>query len=160
IQVYGMTQHRNLFTSRQLVALTTFSDLLQDVHQRVLSDATTADLTGDTQPLHARGCGALAYADAVTTYLAIVADKGADYWSALCSWHNGRDAISHTFTKQALQMVWDLAEANPFSESSGNFTGAVNWVAKVVEGASGNTVGYVNQRDATTLVKGVAQPLI
>jgi putative DNA methylase len=160
LPMYGMYTWGDAFTPRQLVALTTFSDLIQEVRQRVLSDAMTTDLTGDTRPLHAGGCGALAYADAVTTYLAIIADKGVDYWSALCSWHNGRDTISHTFTKQALQMVWDLAEANPFSESSGNFTGAVNWAVKVVEATPSQTVGYVNQRDATMSVNGVAQPLI
>lgn len=160
IQNYGMTQHRDLFTSRQLVALTTFSDLVQEVRQRVLADAVTAGLPDDARPLHVGGHGAQAYADAVTTYLAIAVDKGADYWSSICSWHSGRDTIRNTFARQAIPMVWDFAEANPLSDSTGNFQGAIDWVAEVIAETPSETPGNVTQRDATASMNGVAQPMI
>ncbi len=160
VQLYGMMKHRDLFTPRQLVALTTFSDLVQEVREKVLTDASAAGLSEDGISVSDCGTVANAYAEAVATYLAIALDKGADYWSSLCSWHNGRDTLGHTFTKQALPMIWDFAEANPFSSSSGNYQGAIEWVAGVIEVSSCNAPGEAKQRDATTSINGVSHPLI
>ncbi len=160
VQLYGMTKHRDLFTPRQLVALTTFSDLVQETRDKVLSDARNTGMSFDNLSLNDGGVGATAYAEAVATYLAIALDKGADYWSSLCSWHTGGDKITHLFARQAIPMVWDFAEANPFSSSSGNFLGAIGWVAEVVGASSCNAPGEAKQRDATTTVNGVAHPLI
>jgi len=160
VQLYGMIKHRDLFTPRQLVALTTFSDLVQEARDKVLSDTNAMSLPVDGVSLNNDDNRTSAYADAVATYLAIALDKGADYWSSICSWHNGRDTIGHTFTRQALPMVWDFAEANPFSTSSGNYQGAVNWVAEVINESSCNATGEARQRDATTTVDGLAYPLI
>ena len=157
---YGLDTFDKLFTSRQLVALTTFSDLVQKVRQRVLADASLAHLPDDQRPLHAGGCGPLAYADAVATYMAIVVDRLADRNSAICSWDVSRDSTRNTFARQAIPMMWDFAEANPLSESTGNIQGAVDWVAEVIEAVPCRTVGYVNQRDAAASVNGVAQPII
>ena len=87
----------DLFTPRQLAALTTFSDLLLEVWKRVLDDARSAGISDDSRPLRDGGSGATAYADAVLTYLAFAVDKCADYWSTICIWHNSREQISHTF---------------------------------------------------------------
>ena len=158
---YGMRTFSELFTLRQLVALTTFSDLVQEAREKVLADAQQAGIPVDGISLNDGGTGANAYADAVATYLAIALDKGADYWSTICSWHTGRDTIGHTFTKQAIQMVWDFAEANPLSDSSGNYRGAVDWVAEVIKLSPCNAPpGEAKQRDATTAINGVAHPLI
>jgi putative DNA methylase len=156
---FGINTYDQIFTSRQLVALTTCSDLIQEVQQHVLADATGANFPADSRPLHTGGCGALAYADAVATYLAIAFDKGADYWSALCSWHTGWNIISHMFTRQALPMVY-FAEANPLSESSGNVTGTAKWVAEVITAVPCDMPGHANQRDAAASVNGVVQPLV
>ena len=63
-------------------------------------------------------------------------DRLADYSSAICSWHNGREVIGHTFARFALPIVWDYTEVNPLSDSSGNFLGAVEWVSRFVNHAS------------------------
>jgi putative DNA methylase len=160
VQLYGMVKHRDLFTSRQLVALTTYSNLVKETREKALNDASAAGLSADAVSFNESGTGANAYADAVATYLSIAIDKGADYWSSICSWHNGRDTIGHTFTKQALPMVWDFAEANPFSESTGNFFGAIHWVAEVVESSVSNVKGVARQCDATTSINEFAQTLI
>lgn len=163
VQVYGMTQHRDLFTSRQLLALTTFSDLVQHVRQRVLTDAIMAGLPNDDQALHAGGQGALAYADAVATYMALAVDRSADFWSTIATWspQPKNELVSHTFTRQALPMTWDFAEANPFSESGGNFEGNLGFIVKVIQSSPSNTLlGQANQRDATTAMNSIVQPLI
>ena len=158
--LFGMFKYGDIFTSRQLVALTTFSDLVQEAREKVLADASVAGLRLDSVSLNDGGTGAIAYADAVATYLAIALDKGADYRSSICSWHAGRDTIRNTFARQAIPMIWDFAEANPFSESSGNFHGAIDWVAEVIEVSSCNAAGEVKQRDATTTINCVTHPLI
>ncbi len=79
------------------------------------------------------GRGASAYADALAAYLAIAVDKGADYWSYyMFMAYMEEIRMRNTFARQAISMVWDFAEANPMSASTGNFNGAIDWVAEVV----------------------------
>ena len=102
-----------------------------------------------------------AYADAVVTYLAFAIDKGADYWSSFCSWvPNG--FIRSTFARQAIAMVWDYAECNPFSHSTGNWLACVNWVSRFISKNSGPQVptGYAIQKDASDILLDVQTPLI
>src|SRR3989441_373927 len=160
VQLYGMVKHRDLFTSRQLVALTIFSDLVQETKSKVLNDANIAGLTLDGISLNDGGSGANAYADAVATYLAIAVDRLADRNSTICSWDVSRDSTRNSFARQAIPMVWDFAEANPFSESTGNFQGTIDWVAEVIKLSPCNVAGEVKQRDATTTINGIAHPLI
>lgn len=174
--LYGMNAYGDIFTSRQLVALTTFSDLIQEVHQRVLCDAQRIDFPGDGKPLYKHGSGALAYADSITTYLAIVLDRCADYWSSVCSWHTSGEKMRDTFALQAIPMMWDFAEANPFSSSTGSWLNAMNWVAKVIAvspceqsgescmeelaAAIPHNPNEVYQRDATESINGIPCALI
>ncbi len=148
--LYGLNNFGDLFTPRQLVALTTFSDLVGEARTKIMADAVAAGMVDDNLPLNDDGMGATAYADAVATYLAFAVDKGSDYWNNICTWHISRETIGHLFTKQAIPMAWDFAEANPLGSSTGNFNGAINWVAAVVDNSSCNAKGYVKQIDATT----------
>ncbi len=160
VQLYGMVKHRDLFTSRQLVALTTFSDLVQEAREKVLVDAQQAGIPVDSISLNDGGTGANAYADAVATYLAIAVDRLADRNSTICSWDVTRDSTRNTFARQAIPMIWDFAEANPFSDSTGNFQGTIDWVTEVIGLSSYNAPGEAKQRDAMTAINGVAHPLI
>ena len=146
--IYGLDIFGKLFTPRQLATLTTFSNLIQEVKNKILFDTKLTNF----QPKEA-------YADAVATYLAIALDKGSDYWSSLCSWHAGRDTIRNTFARQAIPMVWDFAEANPLSESTGNFLGAIDWVVQVVQQSPCSSPGEASQCDAT-MVSSMKQLLI
>ncbi|HVU48722.1 MAG TPA: hypothetical protein VHD85_21525 [Terracidiphilus sp.] len=129
--VYGMNEYGDIFTPRQLVALTTFCELINDVRTSVLQDAitkSTGSNDNDSQTLADRGGrGPAAYADAVVTYLALAIDRLANYASTLCTWHSGvkYETLTSTFGRQALPMTWDFAEGNPFSASSGNFDAQV-----------------------------------
>ena len=145
---YGLTEWGHLFTDRQLVALNTFSDLVAEVRDVVERDALDAGRTDDGHRFRDGGSGAAAYADAVLTYLAFGVDKCADYWSTICTWHNSKELIRNTFARQAIPMTWDFAEANPFSQSTGNWSGMVDWMAKVVEQLPATQPGVVAQRDA------------
>jgi putative DNA methylase len=146
--LYGLKTYGDLFTPRQLVALTTFSDLVQETRERVKRDALAAGWAEDGKLLAAGGTGAIAYADAVGVYLAFAVDKGANYWSSLCSWHSGRDTVTSTFGRQALPMVWDFAEANPFSESSGNYLAGIDQAERQLLTAPGTANGRAEQADA------------
>ena len=113
--LYGMYNFSDLFTHRQLVALTTFSDLLDEVHKKIITDAKKSGIfSTDLHRLDEGGTGSRAYADAVKMYLTFACDKSADYWSSLCSWHTSGEKIRNTFGRQTLAMVWDYAETNPF----------------------------------------------
>src|SRR3989441_10664734 len=81
VQLYGMVKHRDLFTPRQLVALTTFSDLVREVREKVLSDASFAGLPTDDVSLNSGGTGADAYADTVATYIGLGVSKMTEYKS-------------------------------------------------------------------------------
>lgn len=129
---YGFTHWHELFTHRQLVALTTFSDLVQEARERIKADAIKAGLPDDNQPLAKVGAGATAYADAVGVYLAFGINKLADRGSTICGWDNTRDSLRNTFGRQAIPMVWDFAEANPLSDSAGSYNNAIDQGAKVV----------------------------
>ncbi|GHO88026.1 DUF1156 domain-containing protein [Dictyobacter formicarum] len=149
---YGIRSFGDLFSQRQLVALTTFSDLVQDVREKILADARLATfLKEDEQKF---------YADAVVTYLALAVDRLADRNSTICSWDVSRDSTRNTFARQAIPMVWDFAEANPFSDSTGNFLGAIDWIAETVKLLPCSLQGEAKQRDATTSANGIHNPLI
>ena len=145
-RIYGFDDFADLFTPRQLVALTTFSDIVADARTQIQSDALAAGLIGDDVPLRQSGAGAQAYAEAVSVYLAFAVDRGANYWSSLTIW---ADFIVQTFGRQALPMIWDFSEANPFSNSTGNWTGAVTWIEKCLrEAVPAFCPGFAEQGDA------------
>ncbi|NCB76908.1 MAG: DUF1156 domain-containing protein [Negativicutes bacterium] len=148
---YGMTRFSELFTSRQLTALSTFADLVPEAIELVRRDALAAGWGDDDMGLDDGGCGATAYAQAIGVYLAFVVDKMSDSHSALTSWTAQRDTLRNTFARQALPMVWDFAEANPFSGSAGNLYSALSWVEKAIS-LFPTGIGHACQQDAQTQV--------
>lgn len=138
VQNYGMTEWADLFSSRQTLALTTFSDLIsgqedQTVVQKATQDAIKAGKINDNIPLAEGGCGARAYGEAIGLYMSFIVDKCADYWSTICTWHNSGLKIGHTFGRQAIPMAWDYCEANPFSSASGCWKNMVDWVSDAIK---------------------------
>lgn len=129
LPMYGMPTWGDAFTKRQLMALTTFSDLVGEAIAKCRADAVKAGLPDDGKGLDAGGLGAQAYAEAVGVYLSFSIGRCSNYWSALTPWSG--DFIVQTFGRQAIPMVWDHAEANPFSDSTGNWSGAIEWITKV-----------------------------
>lgn len=145
---YGMTYFSDLFTNRQLTALTTFSELVSEAQKQAEADAIAAGLPNDHIALSEGGTGARAYGEAVGVFLAFVIDKMTDYHSSICSWHSSKELIRNTFGRQAIPMVWDYAEANPFSDSAGCFDNMLEWVFKSSSLFPATANGDVRQFDA------------
>ena len=147
---YGLKLYQDLFTPRQLVALTTFSDLVGEARARVERDAIVAGLPDDSTPLRDGGTGATAYAEAVGVYLGIGIDRLADRSSTICGWDSTRDCIRNTFGRQAIPMTWDYAEGNVFSNSTGNFTSLLEWIEKFLVEVPATLYGSSSQMDASS----------
>ena len=127
---YGMSSYGDLFTPRQLTALNTFSDLVQEAGAKAIEDAKDAGMPDDGLRLAEGGRGATAYGDAIAVYLAFVIDKLADRGSTICSWDVGCAKLRNTFGRQAIPMTWDYAEGNFYSDSTGSFKSMLTWVVK------------------------------
>jgi len=149
---YGLDTFDKLFTTRQLVALTTFSDLVHEARTRTLEDAKRTDLPVDSRPLAERGMGPQAYADAVASYLAFAVDKMTDTNSTLCTWQIDPPRLRATFGRQALPMTWDIAEANPFADAAGDYQRAYGSLCEVLDELISGPVGQVQQLDAAAAV--------
>ena len=147
---YGLNTFGDLFTPRQLVALTTFSDLVQEAREKAIANAKSADLPDDGRGLSQGGSGATAYGEAVAVYLLFAINKGANLWSTITSWMSDRGAFRETFARQAIPMVWDFAEANPFSSSGGNLLTAIDKGRMAIEYLPSQSGGHVIQQDAAT----------
>ena len=145
---FGMDHYEDLFTPRQLTALTTFSALVAEAQLKAEADAVAAGMADDHLPLRNGGQGARAYGEAVGVYLAFVIDRLADRGSSICSWDSSREGLRNTFGRQAIPMVWDYAEANPFSNSSGCFDNMVEWVTKCILEFPASQTADVGQFDA------------
>ncbi len=148
IGLYGLTTWDKLFTPRQLVALTTFSDLVGEAIEKCRLDAINAGIPDDGVGLDVGGTGATAYAQAVGVYLGFAVDKCADYWSSICGWISSIGAMRSTFARQAIPMTWDYAEVNVFSDSTGNWIAMVDWTWKALSTVPANASGFANQKDA------------
>ncbi len=148
--LYGITHYYHLFTSRQLVALTTFSDLVVEAREKIHQDALAAGMRDDSKSLDANGTGITAYAEAVSVYLAFAMDKSSDYWSSICTWHSSKELIRNTFGRQAIPMAWDFAETNPLSDSTGNMNSGFEWAEKAIRYFPSLVQGVASQADAQT----------
>lgn len=149
VRIYGFDEWADLFTHRQLAALTTLSDLVAQTRERILADALAGGLAEGLR-LESGGVDASAYADSVATYLALGVSRTSDRLSGMSSWDSSRESIRNTFGRQAIPMAWDFAEVNPFSESSGNFLGQLEWTAEVVERVPAMPFAEVRQADAAS----------
>jgi len=148
---YGLDCWYKLFTNRQLVALNTFCDLVQEVKNKAEQDAQNAGMSNDGIALSEGGSGARAYGEAISVYLSFVIDKCTDYWSSICSWDSSRESMRNTFGRQAIPMTWDYAECNPLCASTGNWLVMVDWVYKTVFFSTPfSGEGIASQADAQT----------
>lgn len=137
VQVYGMTRHRDLFTPRQLVLLTTFSQLVFEARQQAITDGAETD-----------------YANAIATYLALTTSRLANTHCALALWSPSRDQSKNVFSRQALAMAWDYAEVNPFAGAAGDFAETSASMAESIAMCPAEPSAIVNQLDATGAASG------
>ena len=141
---YGITEWRELFTQRQLVTLGTLSDLMPEVRTQMLEDKAHE-----------------IYASTIHTYLALAIGKQADICSSFARWQNSGDKAAGVFGRQAIPMVWDFAESNPFSKSTGNWMFQIEMIANTVQRLPTHVnSGIVHQADATTTIHAARGPVI
>ena len=146
---YGLSTWGDLFTPRQLVALTTFSDLVTEATEQVRRDAVAAGLPDDECPLRDGGTGATAYAEAVAVYLALLINQVANHSSSICGWNNVNTQMRSVFARQAIPMVWDYAESNLFCESSGSYANLFERQLKGFEALGNGQSGTASQVDVS-----------
>tara|TARA_R110001583_G_scaffold195405_1_gene372883 strand:- start:6693 stop:9632 length:2940 start_codon:yes stop_codon:yes gene_type:complete len=128
-QLYGLNEYGDLFTKRQLVALTTFSDLVQEARNKAILDATSAGMNDDGMGIDAGGTGATAYGDALAVYLAFAVDRLTDYNSSLVTWKASGEQVMQTYKRQALPMAWDFPESNVLGDKSICWLKAIKYTA-------------------------------
>ncbi len=144
VQNYGITRWQQLFTKRQLINLTTFSELLPKVKSLVLQHSSNEE-----------------YADILCTYLALAIGKSADSGSSFARWQISGDFVAGIFARQAISMIWDFAETNPFSSKTQNWIAQIEWIAKSVEHLPAEYQhGQVTQQDASLTNYNVDRPMI
>lgn len=155
--LYGLRRFSDLFTNRQLLALTTFSDLVMEARERVLGDALAAGMERGKR-LEAGGTSGEAYADSVAEYLASAISRLADYGSTVSTWMPDpkNEGIRNTFARQAIPMAWDFAECNPFSDSSGNIRFMLRGLERVLDALPARGKGQARQADAITQLESTA----
>ena len=145
---YGLNTFGDLFTPRQLMMLTTFSDLVAEARDLVRQHAVAAGVPDDRVPLRDGGMGATAYSDAVGVYLGMAVSKLSDAQSSLCRWKASMTQSIGTFGRQALPMVWDYSEANAFGGMAGDLIVSLTNMMRVVDQLAAEAPGRVQQADA------------
>lgn len=141
---YGITEWSELFTERQLIALATFGDTLPEVKNLLVEDGADAE-----------------YSDAVLTYLALAVGKASECWSSFARWQNSGNKIARVFSRQALPMIWDFPEANPFCSAACNWMDQVEMVAGAIQGLPDEVnPGETHQADATITTYAKDGPVI
>jgi putative DNA methylase len=147
---YGLTKFSDLFTPRQLVALTTFSDLVQEAIEKVKQDALVTGLPDDGVGLEVGGNQVTAYAQAVGVYLGMGVSRLTDICNSFCSWETSKTQVRHLFTKQAIPMLWDFGENNLFADAAGDFKVSLGNLLRVLERLPAKDAGYASQQPAQT----------
>jgi putative DNA methylase len=145
---YGLKTYGDLFTPRQLVALTTFSDLVGEAMARARRDALDAGLPDDGQPLRDGGTGATAYAEAVGVCLGLGISRLADAQNSLCQWGPAANQTQHLFRRQAVPMVWDFAESSIFSGAAGDLVTSLGSMCRVLDQLGSGSCGFSAHADA------------
>ncbi|NMD88659.1 DUF1156 domain-containing protein [Victivallis vadensis] len=148
---YGLTTYGDLFTPRQLVALNTFSDLVQEARTKAIADAKAAGMPDDGRGIASGGTGATAYGDAIATYLAFAVDRSADFNNSCCRWNSSNEKIMNLFGRQAIPMTWDFGEANILEMVVGGFsTGHVYQASCILKLSNSKIRGSAFPMDAQT----------
>lgn len=145
---YGMETYGDLFTPRQLVALNTFADLVQEARTKAIADAKTAGMADDGIGLADGGTGATAYGDALAVYLAFLLEQVTNHSSTVCGWNSANAQMRSVFARQAIPMTWDFAESNIFCSSSGSYNNLFERLVKGFEALGAGNFGLAVQQDA------------
>ncbi|MYH70083.1 MAG: DUF1156 domain-containing protein [Gammaproteobacteria bacterium] len=150
---YGFFTWADLFTPRQLSALTTFSDLIATAIDKAKTDYLDGGiptLPSDKRTLRDGGTGATAYAEAVGVYLSFALDRCCDFSNSCTRWVSGNQKVMNLFGKQAIAMTWDFPEAAVLNKVVGGYMPAVTFISECLLKLAQNGTGFACQSDAMT----------
>ena len=147
---YCFDTFSDYFTSRQLVALATLSDLVNEARERILADTASGSSVADAVRLRDGGTGVTGYADAITTYLSFLVTQLTNHSASICGWNSANTQMRSVFSRQAISMTWDFAEVNVFSESSGSLNNLYDRLLKAFIGLPSNVgeLSTISLKDA------------
>jgi putative DNA methylase len=140
VQSYGMRTWADLFTNRQLTAVRTFSNLVQEACLHLLGDGAETE-----------------YTNAIRCYLSFVISKVADYNCTGAVWYPQESRPKNLFARQAIPMVWDYPEVNVLADIGGTWDGCLRVVADAIGGipAVNRSQATIQQADAASVNYGV-----
>lgn len=150
LPMYGMPNWADAFTPRQLVGLTTLSDLVEEAKIRIIQDSNSNGDIANSLSLDEGGTGVNAYAESVILYLSFAVDRCADFSNSLTRWVPGNQKVMNLFAKQAIPMNWDYPEAAILADTVGGFCPASEYISKCINKLSPAANGFATQADAQT----------
>ena len=115
VQRYGMLKWGDLFNSRQKLALITFTEKVRLAYKKMLEEGYDEE-----------------YAKAITTYLGLGVSRSVPFYSVLTRWEPMRETPANVFGRQALPMMWDFVDVNPFSGMAGSNEQNIDWILQVI----------------------------
>ncbi|MGO8676641.1 MAG: DUF1156 domain-containing protein [Limisphaerales bacterium] len=125
VRRYGMDTFGDLFTARQKLSMTVTVEKLHNLPKNTPAESAAVELA------------------------ALALSRYADICNALCQWESSKTQVRHLFTRQAMPMLWDFAEADVFGDNAGNYLVTLETMARVVERLQTLTGGgQVQQADA------------
>ena len=152
IQEYGMTNHKDLYTPRQLLAMETFADIINETKDLIHDDALSAGYKGDNIGINDNGSGAIAYAEAICVFLSLAYSRLADWSCSLARWLPHLEKTQQLFARHAIPMGWDFSELNPISNTGGSFIAGVTNIVRSLPANPANLStsisGIASQADA------------
>jgi putative DNA methylase len=145
---YGLRVWGDLFTPRQLVALNSFSELVEKAMEKCKRDALESGFSSDQSPLNEGGSGAFAYSQAVAVYLGMALSRLTDICNSLCRWENTKTQVRNLFGRQAIPMIWDYAENNVFAGAAGDYQVSLSNLLKALAQLPAIKSGFAKQEQA------------
>lgn len=132
---YGFNQFGDLFTPRQLLALLTFAKGSHLAYSELQDQGYSAERI-----------------KAIATYLGLMVDRLSDFCSSLCTWnYTGGRGTKNSFARQAIPMVWDFAETNPFNDIGANWQACIGAAKATIHRLPQGTPAIVGRGSAVTL---------
>lgn len=116
---WGINKWSQLFSTRQLLAMQTLVMKLNEIK---------SELNFKNNEYYA----------ALLTYLGIQIDRISSRQTSFGLWHTKGEKLEQPFGRQAIPMVFDYPESNPFATSGGGYLNQLEWIIRYINSESKN----------------------
>jgi len=127
VHLYGMKTWGSLFNVRQLVAMQTLVTFVRGALSAMSTEVSD-----------------VSYRNAIAIYVSLWIDRAAVFNTSVCRWASGSEIVKTPFSGQAIPMMWDYPEVNPFADSSGTPSTQLGFMADVIRHESMDGVGDIH----------------